>query len=342
MSEEYSKSNISLSKIAKLKNSDGWKKWRTAIDEWLVDNDFDLDAPEVPEALGRNPLAEARVEHRVATKQYKKDLAAYNRKQLKGVNNIKSVCEDRGKNCIEHILTVEAAIDVLEEEFKPKGDASFQEIHIKWSNLTLMGCKDVDDYVDQFDDIYTELRSLKSANYSLPRIELVMKFIHGLGPAFSTWNQSFNISHSIVDENGISLSEVQGLVRVEEQRLNRENITAMAAFRGTSNHGSRGAPQQSRKRERVDTGKWCWKCQSEFHDNETCFILHPEKEDEWRRLNPERAAARDQRKKAQATKNGHRMIASIKATAALPKQDSPPPPPPSTRFAGLAIQRFKF
>jgi hypothetical protein len=341
MSEEYSKSNISLSKIAKLKNSDGWKKWRTAIDEWLVDNDYDLDAPKEPEALGRNPSAEARVEYRVTTKQYEKDLAAHNRKQLKGVNNIKSVCEDRGKNLIKHILTVEVAINLLEEEFKPKGDASFQEIYIKWSNLTLMGCKNVDDYVDQFDDIYTELRTLKSANYCLPRIELVMKFIDGLGPAFSTWNQSFNISHSIADENGISLSEVQGLVRVEEQRLNRENITAMAAFQGTSNHSSCGASQQSRKRERVDTGKWCWKCQSEFHNDETCFILHPEKEEEWRRLNPEKAAARDQRKKAQATKNERRKIASMKATATPLNQDSPPPPP-AARFAGLAIQRSKF
>jgi hypothetical protein len=33
MFDDHSKTNILLSKIAKLKNSGGWKKWKTAINE---------------------------------------------------------------------------------------------------------------------------------------------------------------------------------------------------------------------------------------------------------------------------------------------------------------------
>jgi hypothetical protein len=51
MSDDHSKTNILLSKIAKLKNSGGWKKWKTAIDEWIIDQDLDLPPPEEPDLV---------------------------------------------------------------------------------------------------------------------------------------------------------------------------------------------------------------------------------------------------------------------------------------------------
>ena len=61
-----------------------------------------------------------------ACKKYDEAMILWKRKQLKAVNSIKIVCEDRGRNFLQGIVLVEGAFNKLEEEFKPKGDASFQ------------------------------------------------------------------------------------------------------------------------------------------------------------------------------------------------------------------------
>ncbi|MGD0511548.1 MAG: hypothetical protein ABSA33_06975, partial [Candidatus Micrarchaeaceae archaeon] len=251
MADDSSKTSINLSKITKLKNSSGWKKWKAAIDEWVVDQDLDLDPPQEPEQLPVRASQARQDEHGEAYKKYEEAMMPWKRKQLKAVNSIKSVCEDRGKNFLQGIVLVQDALNKLEMEFKPKGDASFQEVYTKWVGLNLTGCKDVDDYVEDFDDLYFRLLALDSA-YSLPRVDLVMKFVNGLGPAYGSWLQSFNLTHSLTGTNGTTVSEVQGLARVEEQRLAREGAVAMMSATYTP-------ADRSRKR------KTCNGCNSTFH-----------------------------------------------------------------------------
>ena len=45
MAVEHSKSNINLSNIQILKSPTDHKKWKKGIGQWLIENDFDLDAP---------------------------------------------------------------------------------------------------------------------------------------------------------------------------------------------------------------------------------------------------------------------------------------------------------
>ncbi|KAF8855309.1 hypothetical protein BDZ45DRAFT_506358 [Acephala macrosclerotiorum] len=47
-----------------------------------------------------------------------------------------------------------------------------------------------------------------------------MKFIDGLGEAYNSWQQSFNLNHDVTN-NGTTLPQVQQLAKVEEQRLAR-------------------------------------------------------------------------------------------------------------------------
>ena len=326
MADNSFKTSINLSKIKKLRNSSGWKKWKAAVDEWAVDQDLDLDPPGEPENLPARASPARQDAYNETYREYDEAMTLWKRKQLKAVNSIKSVCEDRGKNFLQRIILVQDALDKLEEEFKPKGDASFQEVYTKWVGLNLTGCKDVDDYVEDFEDLYSRLLAL-DPTYSLPRIDLVMKFVNGLGPSYGSWLQSFNLTHSLTGMNGTTLSEVQGLARVEEQRLAREGAVAMVS----SAHAPAG---RSRKR------KACNGCDSTLHKDAKCWVLHPELEAEWRRQNPEKAAARDVRlRMRKQTTTAYKRKKSRAASPSSSSDDTSEPP--TTKAAGLAVRSHR-
>jgi len=326
MADDSSKTSINLSKIAKLKNSSGWKKWKAAIDEWAVDQDLDLGPPQEPEQLAVRASQARQNEHHEAYEKYEEAMMLWKRKQLKAVNSIKSVCEDRGKNFLQGIVLIQDALNKLEKEFKPKGDASFQEVYTKWVGLNLTSCKDIDHYVEDFDDLYFRLLALDST-YSLPRVDLVMKFVNGLGPAYGSWLQSFNLTHTLTGANGTTVSEVQGLVRVEEQRLAREGAVAMMST-------TYAPANRSRKR------KACNGCDSTFHKDANCWILHPKLEAQWRREHPEKAAARDARLRMK--KKTTSTYSAKKTRAASPSSSSDDTSePPAVKAAGLAVRSHR-
>jgi hypothetical protein len=341
MSDDHSKTNILLSKIAKLKNSGGWKKWKTAIDEWIIDQDLDLPPPKEPDLiLQGNAQNQQRIqeEYDVAYNKYLAGFTAWQRKQLKAANSIRSVCEDRAKAFIKDVDFVNDALIALEKEFKPKGDASLQEVYTKWSNCCLATCKGVDEYVDQFEDLYTELQSLE---YELPRIELIFKFLDGLGPAFATWRQTFNMTHSVATDTDLSISTVQSLARVQEQQMNRESTIAMISARNIINKGPNRVLPNGRKHitstaDSSTSSMWCDHCASPGHSSDEgpngCWILFPHLRETWRRNNPEKAAAADSR--ALARKEQRRIK---RATGAKRLEATAPPPETSTTAAPTPI-----
>jgi hypothetical protein len=140
------------------------------------------------------------------------------------VNCISITCT-RGQNLIDNCIEIEDAIEILHSEFKAKRDATHAEIHTKWRNLTLANCKNVKEYVIEFKEIYSDL---KAQNYTIDRIDLLSKFIDGLGPAFDGWQESFYLTHSLTDET-LSLPKVQGLAYMQEQLMLRSRPTAFQA-----------------------------------------------------------------------------------------------------------------
>jgi hypothetical protein len=116
-------------------------------------------------------------------------------------------------------------MEILHAEFKPKGDATHAETHSKWRNLTLANCKNVEEYILEFEEIYSDL---KAQNRTIDRLDLLSKFIDGLGPAFDGWQESFYLTHSITDET-LTLSKVQGLAHMQEQLMLRNRPTAFQA-----------------------------------------------------------------------------------------------------------------
>ena len=331
MADSTTKSTISLSKITKLKNSDGWRRWHKAIKQWIIDQDLDLLQPISlvrPEGI---QTAAQTAAFNILNDARNQEIAVWTRKQLKAVNSICSVCENRASNFLEGIIfLVTPAIAKLEAEFKPSGDATFSEVHAKWLNLSLYLFKSVDDFVEEFEDTYARLREL-DPTYQLPRVELIAKFIAGLGQPYESWNQTFEMTHNVSTEN-ISLSTVQGLARKEEQRINRsaQNVAMMAA-KSTSITTTNTASRANKTP--------CSGCGASWHEEKRCFVLHPDLEAKWKRDNPEKAAARELRQKQQSQRAKRSATTSKRGRVTLDSSDSDldtDHPEKRTRFAGLA------
>lgn len=341
MAVEHSKSNIDLSDIQTLKSSTDHKKWKKGTGQWLIENDFDLDAPVNPgagPAINR-PRAE-RDAYNELDKTYQADLKAWKRKQLKGVNCISITCGTRGQNLIEDCIEIEDAMEILHAEFKPKGDATHAEIHTKWRNLTLANCKNVEEYVIEFEEIYSDL---KSQNHTIDRMDLLSKFIDGLGPAFDGWQESFYLTHSLTDET-LTLSKVQGLAHMQEQLMLRSRPAAFQAHTKQApyrqqHHDQQGQQQYNRP--------YCRPCKRAGHWEDRCWILHPHLKEIWRKENPEKAAEldtrsthrKDFRKQRRAHQNDSSLGSALSpaAPSATTTTDGKPPTE-SRQYAGMAIR----
>jgi hypothetical protein len=152
--------------IKPLEHWSGWSRWKLRIHSWLLLNHYKgRVAPEDP-VLGASDDQQ---------ETHKKALEEWERKQLKGVNCIK-LSLTSATHHIEDEIEIAPALALLEKWYKP----SFILLYLTWSRVCLADCKDLEDYVNTFDRLYHELQD-PEYEYSLPRIELLLKFVNGLG-----------------------------------------------------------------------------------------------------------------------------------------------------------------
>lgn len=149
--------------------------------------------------------------------------------------------------------------------------------------MNLSSSTSVDDYVEEFDNIYSRLIEL-DATYQLPRVKLILKFTDGLGDAYSSWQQSFEMNYNLSSDI-VTLSVVQALARKEEQRMKRAAPIVAMMTKKEATTALNQATASANRRPR------CPACNSTWHDSKGCFKLHPKKEATWAAENPEKAAA---------------------------------------------------
>jgi hypothetical protein len=204
----------------------------------------------------------------------------------------------RAFRLVKDIEIVDNLLKILKAEFKPKGEGVFNEVYNRWKDVSLGECQDVNDYCTQFDQIRTELTDI-DPECVFPRAILIKRFIEGLGPAFDNWQMSFNQQHGVIGDNntpGATLLEVQGSVRVEEQRL-KGNSTTMGLL--SNLNGKR--PHHTHSNNPATLGRWCHQCRHPGHWDHECWFLHPELQRVWEKANPEKAAQRNARKRARTS-----------------------------------------
>jgi hypothetical protein len=337
MSDEFRgfKSNIALSDITKLQTPADHKKWSKGIKHWKVENNCDLPQPTNP---GNGPALNAaqalKDAHNVRLEKYNADLTTWRRRQLKGVNCISMTCGQRGQDLIEDCTEVDDAIAKLDAEYKPKGDATYAEVNSRWTALCLAACENVDSYVNKFDEIYSELKP----HNELSRLNLIQKFIDGLGPAFDSWQESFSLVYNLTDES-VTLGTVQARVRTQEQLMLKNRPTAFHAYGRSIQRPTLRRPGRP----------WCERCKISGHWEVKCWALHPELEVKWRKEFPGKAALMDARNSRQP--DSHRRDfrrQTRQQNSQINRASSAPPPvlgereqPPASarqEYAGVAIK----
>ena len=159
MTEDFSSrlhsGGIQLASIPMLEDQPGWEDWVRNAEGWLIDHDYDEEAPTAPIGAQTRSANEA-------LDPYHKALAAWMRGQKRAVAGLKSRCSKRAYGLIKDIENLTNLLEVLEADFKPKGEGLFNEIYNHWENVNLEECKNVNDYCTQFDQIHTEFSDLDS------------------------------------------------------------------------------------------------------------------------------------------------------------------------------------
>jgi hypothetical protein len=322
MAEDHSSHShsggITLTSIPLLEKQLDWEEWIRKGEGWLAHHDYDEPEPIAPGRTQTRNTAAATD----AADLYSKAHANWAKGQKKAITGLKSRCGTRAYKICKDIHTLDKLLETLKAEFKPKGESVFNDIYNRWENVHLGACEDVNDYCTQFDQIRTELTDI-DPECKLPRPILIKKFIQGLGPAFNTWEMSFNQQHSIIGNNGkpgVTLLETQSSARVEEQRLKGNNTTI--GMLATNANGKR--PRQANG-PATPGGRWCYTCKHSGHWDPECWFQHPELRLIWEAENPEKAARRN------AKSHGKR------ARTGKPTEGTTPLPPPATTSAHAAI-----
>jgi hypothetical protein len=327
MAEDSSRSNsgsIALTSIPMLEKQSDWEDWIRSAEAWLISNDYDEPKPTAPPSLmGARTRAAGVVDTVVVVDPLPSMLAKWKRGQKKAITNLKSRCGKRAFGLVKDIQTIHDLLETLKAEFKPKGEGVFNEVYNRWENVSLGECKDVNDYCTQFDQIRTELTDL-DPECIFPRAILVKKFLQGLGPAFNSWEMSFNQQHSIIGDNstpGVTLLEAQGSAQVEEQRLKSSSVTV-----GLLSNANEKRSRYANSNGPAALGRWCHQCRHTGHWDHECWTQHPELQRIWEERNPEKVARRNARKRARTdatanppttTANVHRAMAMAVRTTNL-------------------------
>ena len=312
MTEDFSSrlhsGSIQLASIPMLEDQPGWEDWVRNAEGWLIDHDYDEEAPTAPIGAQTRSANEA-------LDPYHKALAAWMRGQKRAVAGLKSRCGKRAYGLIKDIENLTNLLEVLEADFKPKGEGLFNEIYNHWENVNLEECKNVNDYCTQFNQIHTEFSDLDS-KCIFPQPILVKKFLQGLGSAFNAWEMSFHQQHSIIgDKNtpGVTLLEAQSGAQVKEQHLKGNN--SMVSMLAANRFGKRSRQATGPA---IPSGRWCYKaCGHAGHWDKDCWIQHPELKLVWEAQNPEKAAKHAKRTRTSGPTAGATPTAAVQAHVAV-------------------------
>jgi len=315
MSDSSFSSSKTLSSIKKLETKPEWLQWIRDINSWCLQNDHDVAAPVVVPAVSlRVQTAAATAAHAVLFAAYTAEFNKWTRSQLKAVDGIRNRCGKRAYGYIEsprYDTDRVGVIAKLQEKYKPSGDAIFNQLNSHYDEINLDDYSNITEYIDAFTSAITELKEINvDVTASEPRT--INHFIKGLGPAFSSWETSFNQQHKKFGTTPATLDDAMESANIEaDKNLGAERNTALMAKRVAAAHAllaTSSSTNSNGKRPYSDDGdngshrnrSNCHTCRNILgadhrHPHKKCWIDHPHLKTEWEAANPEKAVARNAR-----------------------------------------------
>ena len=321
MSDSSFSSSKMLSSIKKLETKSEWLQWICDINSWCLQNDHDVAAPAVvPAILLGVQTAAATAAHAILFAAYMVEFNKWTRSQLKAVDGIRNRCGKCAYGYIEcpvYDTDRVGAITKLQEKYKPSGDAIFNQLNTHYDEINLDDYSNVTEYIDAFTSAIAELKEI-NINVTASEPRTINHFIKGLGPAFSSWETSFNQQHKKFGASLATLDDAMESANIEaDKNLSTDRSTALMTKRVAAAHAllatsssstnSNGKRPYSGDDDNGSHGKNrsnCHTCRNILgadhrHPHKKCWIDYLHLKTEWEAANPEKAIARNARISAQ-------------------------------------------
>lgn len=257
------KSGFTLAMIPMLDGADDWLDFADGIETFLIMNNlYDYlesyrDKPQGNNAASREWLRK----HRFA------------------ISALKARSNYNGKKMITGIESYHEAYTKLEKNYKPQGDGTFRELSDKFFTVTLSDYKSVDEYTKTIKKLTNQLAAL---GVTIPEPLVILRYLQGLGSAYSTFYTSFTTTNQILpgegsEENeGVSFDFIALKTRSHEKTLaQQDSATALAATSTVNTVNSIEAALVANSNTRTIDVPYCTHCNKLYHTKDKCFVLYP-------------------------------------------------------------------
>ena len=223
-----------------------------------------------------------------------KELDDWTRTQTKVITMLKNRCEPEPRALINDVKTAAQAWEKL-KEYKPRGWVSLNSTFNRFESLTLSGCdNDPRVYVNRFYEWLLVFDAL-STKFQFDENWKIHRFHKGLLPVYSSYVETYNQNHNAFTNNpepkftlnyaimrflnsvtypseAIS-SSAHRLTSVPEEYDSRAIIALVAS--GKSEVRIQKGAHPGNSRVIVHAVKYCTHCKKDYHDTDSCEVLHP-------------------------------------------------------------------
>ena len=276
---------MSIDTVHKLSSHSDWHKFQRTLKNFLVFNNL-YDVVKQPIGPTR-PSTGSHTRSGGTTnadvdQQYTNKRDLWNFKNEKALAVLRQRCSPNGKKIVENHDNFKAALDALENRYKPRGHSAFTEAMKRLRRTTLATCKGIEDFVQQLQEVQNQLTEVK---VELPEAVLIDHFVENLTSEFDSWITSFFNHHVIVATDGFNqvagFDEVVRAATEFEHRnksVSEEPVSALLAGKVQDKYTIVGDTIVSYF---TATDPYCTHCKRKGHKKEGCFALFPHLKEEY-------------------------------------------------------------
>ena len=200
-----------------LEGADNWLDFSDGIETFLIMGN-QLDQLEDHKSTLVNPSAEWKKKHKF-TIYAMRARSNYNaKKMIDGITNY-------------------TAYETLEKNYKPQGDGTFRDLSDRFFTISLADHKNVKEYTEAIKKLQNQLVQL---GVTIPEPLVILRYLQGLGSAYSIFYTSFTTNNQILpdnDENEVNFDFIALKAKGHERTLAQEESAAAltASMASTAN-----------------------------------------------------------------------------------------------------------
>jgi hypothetical protein len=188
---------------------------------------------------------------------------SWGEKQSRGCMAIRSRCGYNPYNAVKDLKTVYEMIEALRKLTKTSGTGALIDLTSRFYAKNLSDCKNVTEFSSTLSQVNNELKDLHP-EAAFTEVQLVLRFLQGLGSAFDTFKTTFQQTHNLLkdgDKEAVTFQTVvQKAFDAEQLELSNASSGGVALIAQDAN----GRP-----------AKYCTHCKVTLHDSTACWHLHP-------------------------------------------------------------------